>query len=240
MAFTGQNIADEARADLNDGDASNYRWSDADMLRYVNAAQRRIVSIVPEANIVIEDFVVSNADSRQDLPTGGIKFIGAWNYDAANSRRGPALTEVEFDAMNSAFPEWPFIAAHATHLSFPDMEDEHTDVAFEHFAHDPRDPTVFWIFPATETATFELSIQYAKLPTVLATLAGSFALGDHYYDAAVSYTKYRMHAKDGRYGAGDPKMVEVYNDFLRALGQKIQGFQRVDPATARPPADEHG
>jgi hypothetical protein len=96
---------------------------------------------------------------------------------------------------------------------------------------------VFYVFPATATTTFELSLEYCKLPTVMATLAGSFALGDHYYDAAVAYTKYRMQSKDGRYTSGGERITEVYNDFLRALGQKIQGFERVATGRAAAPGE---
>ena len=240
MAFTGQNIADEARGDLNDDDALNYRWTDADMLRYINAAQRRIVSIVPEANVVEENVVIDNADSRQTLPTGGIKFIGAFNYDATNSERGPAITIVEKDALDSMSSDWSYVEVADLSFQYQNLETWHTAVRFEHAAHDSRDPTVYYLFPATDTATFEIQLQYAKVPTALTTLADSFALGDQYFDAAVAFSKYRMHAKDGRHGGGSEVKQESYNDFLRALGQKIEGFRRVDPAVNRPPESPHG
>jgi hypothetical protein len=236
---TGQNIADEVRDDLNDGDASNLRWADAELLRYINASARRIVALVPEANMVEEAVEISNGDVRQVLPSGGVKFFRAWNYNDELSIRGPAITPVELDALTSAFPEWSYVEAYPNYLNFHSVEEEHGDFLFEHSAHDPRDPKVYYLFPASESS-FYIELSYSKIPSALGTLAGTFPLGDEYLDAAVAYVKYRALAKDGRYGTGPQTRTELYNDFLRALGMKVEADRRVDPGTNRPPGDAHG
>lgn len=77
---TGQNIADEVRTQLNDGDAAALRWSDAEILSYINAALREIVLLVPEANVA--DEVVSTVnDFKQTLPARGTKFLDVWNVE---------------------------------------------------------------------------------------------------------------------------------------------------------------
>lgn len=75
---TGQDIADEARGDLNDEDAAHFRWSDAKVLRYVNAAARAIVALLPSANVV-EEAMALEPGTRQVVPTGGVKFLGLYN-----------------------------------------------------------------------------------------------------------------------------------------------------------------
>lgn len=46
--MTGQDIVNEARIKLDDTDATSYRWSDAAMLTYVDAAENFLTGIRPE------------------------------------------------------------------------------------------------------------------------------------------------------------------------------------------------
>lgn len=222
----GQDIVDEVRAQLNDEDSGAYRWSDAEMLRYVNAGQRQIVFELPEANIVEEPFQITSDDPRQELPTGGVKFLKAFNYDNDNSARGAPLISVELDSLNSGWPAWPTSGM----ASFP------TD-GYEHVAHDPRNPTVFYVFPGGEGY---ILLSHCKLPTELEDLDDDFGLGDEYINAAVTYVNYRCLTKDGRHGTGPSQRQELYNEFLRALGKRPVSLDRVDPGAHRPPGDQHG
>lgn len=235
---TGQNIADEVRTQLNDGDASNLRWSDAEILSYINAGQRQIVMLVPEANIASETVALADA-VRQTLPSGGIKFISLEN-DNDNDNPGPAVRIVEQDALSSAFPEWEYAGHQSTHMNYPTFEDEHTEFFFEHFFHDPREPKAYYLFPPTDGETPDVLLKYSKLPTALGTLAGTFALGDEYLNAEIEYVTYRCLMKDGRYSASTARRQELWNNFLRALGLKVEAEAKADPATNRPPEDNHG
>ena len=236
---TGTNIATEVRTQLNDGDTNNYRWSDAELLLYINAGQRQIVTLVPEANVVEEQVTLSDA-VRQTLPSGGVKFFGVWNYDGAAGVRGPAITPIERDALDTSFPEWSYAGHMATHMNYPTFEDEHTEFLFEHYWHDPREPKAYYLFPPTDGETPDVLLRYAKLPTALGSLSGTFALGDEYLNAEVEYVTYRCLMKDGRYSAHPSRRQELWNNFRQALGLKIESDDRVDPATKRPPGDQHG
>lgn len=149
---TGQTIADEVRTQLNDNDSGNRRWADAELLGYINAACRQIVFELPEANAV-ETLVSLTAGARQSLPTGGVKFLGAWNYDSVLAVRGPAITPVELDALTSFSPEWSYPGHLNANLNYPSYQEEHSLFMVEHVAHDPREPTVFYIFPPSTAAT---------------------------------------------------------------------------------------
>jgi hypothetical protein len=225
---TGQNIADEARGDLNDGDASNYRWSDAEVLRFVNAAQRQIVFMLPEANVV-EEKVDLVAGARQTLPARGVKFFALYNADLVGEAflRGSAITVVEEDALDSSFPTW--------------MTEEIVDTdVIDHVIHDPRDPKTYSVYPAPADGNVDAILKHAKLPTDLASLASTFGLGDEYINAAVEYTKFRMLTKDGRYGSEPAVRLELWNNFRMALGLKPQTDMRVDPSRERAGGDANG
>ena len=145
---TGQNIVDEVRAQLQDEDTSNLRWTDVEMLRYVNAAQRQIVVFLPEANIIEFRFVPVIADgARQTIPADGIKFIQVRsNFDNEFSHDGPNVRYVELDAMDSLFPTWQYPQAGLTNV--PKIADEFTFVNYEHYMHDPTEPKSFYVYPA--------------------------------------------------------------------------------------------
>ena len=146
------------------------------------------------------------------------------------------MTHVELDAMDSAFPEWTFISSHATNLNYPDPAG---DSQCDHFAHDPREPSVYHVFPSF-AATFDIFLTYAKFPTATTDLADTYPLGDEYFDAAVALVKARMLEKDGRHGSASDRRVDAYNDFLRALGTKVDSEAEFDPSKNRPPGDKHG
>lgn len=222
---TGQTIADEARADLNDGDASNLRFSDTVMLRFINAAIRQIVTLLPSANVV-EESTALVAGSRQTLPSGGVKFLGLYNLES--SVRGDAVTVIEEDALNSSFPTWP------TGPISPDAAG-----AVLHVTHDPRDPKTFGVYPPVATP-FNVLVKHAKIPTALASLASTFPLGDEYINAAVEYVKWRCLSIDGRFGTSPEQRLEQWNNFRMMLGLKPQVERSVDPARGRAGGDDNG
>lgn len=233
---TLQNIVDEVRLQLNDGDSANYRWSDADLLIYCNAAQRQIVQFVPEANI-IEALTTITADSdvRQTIPADGIKFIKvAAAHDNTNTQRGPAITQIEFDTLDHAFPDWQY--GRTEWPRTPNITDIHSGLYFEHYMHDPREPLVYYLYPIPPTTgTIKIYLVYCQLPADATALSDTYALGDEYQNAAVEYIQYRALSKDGRYGGGKDLRLEMWNNFRRALGLKIEQEARVGPSASKPP-----
>jgi len=79
MSATVQNVIDEVRYTIHDEVAASYRWTDAELIDYVNAASRQIVTFVPEANLVTSIISITNVIAKQALPTGGIKFVKVLN-----------------------------------------------------------------------------------------------------------------------------------------------------------------
>lgn len=224
---TGQNIVDEVRVDLNDGDSSNLRWTNAQMLRYCNAAERRIITLRPEANIVETTVsITASAGPRYTLPSGGIKFISVTNNDADNSVRGPRIRRVEMNSMDTAFPEWGYNQTNRPNTE--GLQEVHTGDFFDNYMHDPRTPKAYYLYPVL-SATGSVLLTYSAIPTALGTLASSFTLGDEYYEAIAAYIHYRALSLDGRYGTGTARRQELYSSFLRELGIFEKQEERVSP-----------
>lgn len=231
----GQSIVDEVRVDLNDTDTPA-RFTDAQMLRWCNAAERRIITLRPEANIIETALAVAaNAGPRYVLPSGGIKFISVQNDDVDNSVRGPRIRRVEMDAMDSSFPEWGY--DQTARPNTPGLEQVHAGDFFDNYMHDSRTPKVFYLFPVL-SASASVNVTYSHIPTPLASLASVFTIGDEYYEAIATYIHYRALALDGRYGAGTAARQELYSAFLRELGIFEKQEERVSPENNAAPGGD--
>ena len=231
---TGQNIVDEVRAQLNDEDTLNFRWSDAEMLRYVNAGQRQIVAFKPTSNIIIgSNSTSSSTEVRQVIPAEGIKFISAFGGDAIEeSDIKWRMTRFDLDAMNAVFPEWSYPTANQPNV--PNVDDIYTGnfrLNHEQWAHDPREPRVFWVYPMPGNQTGIVGFLYVDLPTDMTSLGITFRLSDEYQNAMVLYVMYRCLRKDGRHGGGVALRASMWEDFRSALGMQQESEARVSPET---------
>ena len=237
---TGQDIVDEVRSQLNDEDVTNLRWTDAEFLRYVNSGQRQVVIFVPEANIIEAQItIVADSGSRQTIPSDGVKFIKvSANFDTVDTVRGPAIRRVELNALDSAFSEWDYrtISATGEQPNVPNFESEFTDVYYEHYAHDSREPKVYYLYPRPRNLfAFDIMLVYSQLPADLTALSDPVVLTDEYQNAMVDYVIYRALSKDNRYGVDDEKRRALWNMFKLTLGMKVQQEVRVTAKANAPP-----
>ena len=233
---TLQNIVDEVRGELNDENTANLRYSDADMLSFCNAGQREIVTLIPEAN-TIEVITAINTDNqmRHTLPADGIKFIKvSSNQDVTNTVRGPMIRRMDIDALEGAFEFWGMMPIREW-PRVPNFSDIHTEVYYEHFAHDPREPTIYYLYPPNEAPNFSINLVYSQLPADATLLSDTFALDDQYQNAMVEYVLYRALSRDGRYGPGTSARKELLNNFRQVLGLEVQQAERVGPGASSPP-----
>lgn len=216
----------DIRESIND-ETAPYRWSDATLLRYINAGQRQIVMLVPEANAV-ETRVTTAVGARQVIPALGVKFIRASsNYNGVTSLRTGALRYIERDAMDTHWPGWESEAAAVTPGT--------TANTFQHYLHDPREPTVFYLYPAPQTGTEQVYIVYSAIPATLTVVGDNLGLAAVYENALVDYCVYRALSKEGRYSMPHDKTEALWNRFLRALGLKTQSDARVSVQNHKPP-----
>jgi len=228
MSATVQSVIDTIRFTIHDTNASTYRWTDAELLDYINAGSRQIVTIVPEANITDAIQTITNTIAKQALPTGGIKFIKVLNNVSpadGTTIEGP-VRQVEKDALDSYDPNWEYdttIKAVAAAVDF-----------FDHFCHDPRDKKAYYVYPPGSTTVYA-NVQYSAIPTVMTAVGDTIPLDDEYLEAYNTYVTYRALTKESRDTLPSAYRQELWNNFLTSLGQKLQADQRVSPEQNQPP-----
>jgi len=224
---TVQNVIDEVRYTIHD-EVATYRWSDAELIDYVNAASRQIVSIVPEANLVTTIISITNNLAKQALPAGGIKFVKVLNNvsPADGTTIEGAVRQVEKDALDSYDPNWEYDTTIKTVAGAVDF--------FDHYCHDPRDKKAFYVYPPGSTTVYA-NTQYSAIPTAMTVVGDTIPLDDEYLEAYYTYVTYRALTKESRDTLPAAYRQELWNNFLGALGQKLQADVRVSPESNAAP-----
>jgi len=224
---TVQDVIDEVRYTIHD-EVATYRWSDAELIDYVNAASRQIVSVVPEANLVTSIISITNNIAKQALPAGGIKFVKVLNNvsPADGTTIQGAVRQVEKDALDSYDPNWEYDTTIKTVAGAVDF--------FDHYCHDPRDKKAFYVYPPGSTTVYA-NTQYSAIPTAMTVVGDTIPLDDEYLEAYYAYVTYRALTKESRDTLPAAYRQELWNNFLVALGQKLQADVRVSPESNSAP-----
>lgn len=228
MSATVQDVIDQVRYTIHDTNASTYRWSNAELIDYINAASRQIVTLVPEANLVDTIVTISNNIAKQALPTGGIKFVKVLNNVSeadGTTVEGP-VRQVEKDSLDSYDPDWEHDTTLKTLASSTDF--------FDHFCHDPRDKKAYYLYPPASADAY-CKIQYSAVPTLMTAVGNTIPLADEYLEGYNTYVIYRALTKESRDTLPSTFRQELYNNFLAALGMKIKADERVSPENNMPP-----
>lgn len=223
---TVQEIFDEARRIIHDEDAANYRWSDAELLDYLNAGMRQIVSLLPEANTVetIEDTGTSRV-ARQVLPAGGIKFIRVGrNYADDGVTPQGTVRYVEKDVLDTYDPDWEYVTSQVDGPNY-----------FQHFCHDKREPLVYYLFPPPVADNKRYAAVYSAIPTEMTAVGNTYPLRDEYINPVVMYLVYRALTKESRQTLPDDYRRGLWQNFVVALGLHRDAADEVGTEANRPP-----
>lgn len=222
---TGQDLIDEVRRVIHD-ESATFRWPDAELIDYINAGQRAIVVLVPEANLIetVVDLTTSRI-ARQSLPSGGIKFIKATqNYADDGTTPQGTIRYAEKDALDTFEPTWEFVSIKADGANY-----------FEHFSHDKREPKVYYVYPAPAADGKRLGVLHSSNPPELTVVGSDVELSDEYIESLVSYVTYRALTKESRDTMPDQFQKDLYNQFLATLGIKRAVEASVSPSEVAAP-----
>lgn len=220
-----QSVIDEVRRIIHD-ETATFRWSDAELIDYVNAGNRQTVIFLPEANTIetIEDTLTSRI-ARQSLPTGGIKFIKvARNYADGGTTPQGVVRFAEKDSLDTYEPDWEYVSIKVDGANY-----------FEHFCHDDNEPAVYFVYPAPVANNKRLAVVYSAIPTLMVLVTDILPLTDTYINALVQYTVYRALTKESRQTLPSAFRQELWQNYRTALGLKKEADAEVSPSNNRAP-----
>ncbi|GHC72640.1 hypothetical protein GCM10007320_08650 [Pseudorhodoferax aquiterrae] len=192
-------------------DLGHVRWSLADKLSWLNAGQRQIVAVRPDANAVKADRALV-AGVEQSLPAGGTKLL-----DVIRNVGGRAVTLISRDQMTALNAGW--------------FEARPSRV-IQHYFFDANDPKSFLVYPPAETGA-AVRILYAALPHDCTDADDSaIALDDIYEGPLIDWICYRAWSVDGDAPGDAGRAANALSTFMQALGVKTQADQSTQPRRA--------
>lgn len=223
--LTGTNIIDRARFTLQD--SSGVRWTDAELLTYLNDGQRELVNFRPEAKATHANVLLA-AGTEQTLPSGGLRLIKVtrnMSGSAADATGGKSIRIIEEDLVNSIDPDWhdPTVTGYSAHGS-----------VVKNYVFDGDDPKKFYVYPGIKSGSSAyIEIVYSALPTDLSSVSSTIDVDDIYGNALLNFVLYRAYLKDAEYAANNQRAGSHYQLFTSSIAGGGQAELSLDPNVVR-------
>jgi len=196
-------------------DTTNVRWTQTELLNWLNAGQRTIALVKPNVTMTTQ-IVPLSAGTRQVLPSDIITLDQVVRNIASDGvTPGPAILPIEKVLLDNSYPGWHTAAASLTVLFY---------------CWDDKDPTRFWVYPPQPTGTAQqVEAVMATLPASLTAASAVISLDDIYEGPLTEYILYRCFLKDSEFGAANlPQAMGHWQTMLellqvKAAAEKMEG-----------------
>lgn len=201
-------------------DLTSIRWPAAELVRYLNDAQREIGFARPDAIYGTAPAYALAVGWRQALPAGANKLIAI----PCNGNGGPAVRMCSMEILDAQIPGWRSLTPRTTVV---------------HGMYDERNPREFFVYPpAASGATLDIS--YSKDPIDIAEPAAGtiwsdvdnvtpLSVIDLYANVLVDYSLARAYSKDAEY-AFNAQLAAAYTaKVTNALGIEKLATLAVSP-----------
>lgn len=182
MTVAASAILTRARDVLIDTGAT--RWTDPELLRWLNDGQRTIVMAVPSANSKRQTLSLA-AGTRQAVPATSYMLLGCDRNNGAadGSAPGRAVRQVDRAMLDTFNPDWHSATKQAV---------------VQCYVYDPATPLVYHVSPPNDGTGF-LDVVTSELPTEITATNQNISVDDIYQTPLVDYVLYRAFLKDSDY-----------------------------------------
>ena len=211
MTVTVQSVIDRTQVVLQD--TTGVRWPIiAELVLWVNDAQREIALIKPDATAVNTTVTLATG-TKQEIPAVGNRLLNVVrNMSAASSGAGKrAVRLVEREVLDAQNPNWhdPMVTGGAAHTT-----------VVKHFAYDETNPRNFYVYPGVAGGAY-LEIIYSANPATVVE-ASNLSVPDIFANAVMNYVLYMAYMKDAEYATNAQRASSHYQLFLSSLTGKSQ------------------
>jgi hypothetical protein len=217
--LTGANIISRVQDTLQD--TTSVRWPEAELLRYINDAQREIVNLRPESSSTHSNVQLVTG-TEQTLPSGGlrlIKVVRGMNGTSTSATGLRAIRLVNVDILNTQEPDWhnPSVSGDSAHGTVP-----------KHYIFDEDDPRKYYVYPGV-AGTAYVEIVFSASPTDLANTSAVISVDDIYANAIIDFVLYRAYMKDAEYAGNGQRAGQHYQLFTASVGTGQQAQVLLSP-----------
>jgi hypothetical protein len=202
--ITAKTIIDKASIQLLD--TSNVRWTRAELLSWINDAQRQIVIMSPNATNKVATYKLI-AGTRQSIPSDGWTLLEVIRYMGTNGTTpGRAIRLTSRELLDSFNPDW--------HSDTPSSVPKH-------YVFDLQDQTAFFVYPPNNGNGY-IQLNYSPDPADLTAESQTINLNNIFETAILDYVLYRACSKDAEYAPGLQLASGYLTTFMASMGQKDQ------------------
>lgn len=209
-------IVDKAERLLND--PANDRWSEAELLGWLNDGQRQIALMRPDASVTNGNITLV-AGTKQSIPSSGLRLLDVTrNMGVGGSTPGSAVTLIDRDKLDSARPGW------------------HTDqsgVIVRHYMVDERNPKNFYVYPPANASSPTVEAIYSISPADV-TINNPITLDDIFEGPLLDFILFRAYSADSEFSDAQQATMH-YGAFTAALGIKTKMDIGNSPRRNAPP-----
>ncbi|MGE8446709.1 MAG: DUF6682 family protein [Comamonas sp.] len=196
--IVAQRLIDQASIILQD--QSNTRWTQPELLGWLNEAQTQVVNAVPQAYTKTEPQKLAQG-VLQRAPAGAITVLDlAYNLGINGATPGRRIRATSRDYLDQSRARWPADKA---------------QLEVVHFMPDPHIREQFWVWPANTGTGFVLMTYSAVPPDI--TAGQPISIPDTHRGALLNWVCFRAHSKDTE-AASDSKAGSFYQAFAADVG----------------------
>lgn len=209
--MTPQEVITQVRVLISDDNAlMPDRFSDSDLLGFVNQAVKRTSMVRPDL-FITDTTITPTADQVEQELSATVTRI----MEVHRVVGGGAIGEVDKETMDRSAPDWT-------------TETSGTPV---NWMRHPRNPRRYFLYPAPSTGT-QLSVEYIEVPSDYG-LSDTIALPDSYKGAIVDCTVYLAEVVDNEH-VETQRAKAFLDSYLQALGIDMTQRDVVDTENGRP------
>jgi len=202
-------------------DTTNVRWPEAELLRYINDAQREIVNLRPEsaADHSNVQLVTGTEQSIPDVALRLIKVVRNMSAAGGSATGKRVIRLVDKDILDSQEPNWhdPTVTGDAAHGTTP-----------KHYIFDEDDPRRYYVYPGVAGNAYA-EIVCARSPTDLSSTSSTIYVDDIFGNAIIDFVLYRAYLKDAEFAGNAQRAGMHYQLFTGSLGAGGQAQFNVSP-----------
>tara|TARA_R110002012_G_scaffold173646_1_gene338432 strand:- start:13871 stop:14596 length:726 start_codon:yes stop_codon:yes gene_type:complete len=219
--LTGANLISRIQDSLQD--TTGVRWTEAELLRYINDAQREVVNFKPQASADHSNVQLATGTEQSipDVALSLIKVVRNMSATGGSATGKKSIRLVDEDILNSIEPDWhdPTVTGDAAHGS-----------VIKHYVFDPDDPRKFYVYPGVKSGlNAYVELITSRSPTDLSATSSTIYIDDIYGNALVDYVLFRCYMKDSEFAGNAQRASQHYQLFLNSVSSGISSKNLINP-----------
>lgn len=190
-------------------DSEFVRWTEGELVRWINDAAAEVVIRRPSAGAVVE-LMTLVPGVNQSLPNLGIELL-----DIPATADGYPVRRTDRQLLDDQRPGW---------------RREKASARIKHYAFDDRTSTKFFVYPPAADGA-QVEIMYSRAPDSVTSRDDTLDIDLAYLSPIISFVLYRALAKDSEFANGQIAAAH-YQAFSEAMGTRNQTAAAVSPNQA--------